>query len=44
MKTKYNLTKGHMTLLFDVLYTYHEFDMLYSFEELAVFFNATKYF
>lgn len=44
LQAKYDLKEGHLTLLFDVLYTYHEFDVLYSFEELEVFFNATKLF
>jgi hypothetical protein len=44
LKTKYNLKEGHLNLLFDVLYLYHEYDLLYSFEELEVFFNATQYF
>ncbi|UTV31682.1 hypothetical protein [Bacillus altitudinis] len=44
LKTQYNLKEEHMILLFDVLYTYHKFDTLYSFEELEVFFNGTKYF
>lgn len=44
LKAKYNLKEEHLTLLFDVLYTYHEFDMIYSFNELEVFFNVTKYF
>lgn len=44
LKTQYKLKEEHMTLLFDVLYTYHEFDILYSFEELELFFTATRVF
>lgn len=44
LKAKYNLTESHLTLLFDVLFTYHEFDMLYSFEELETIISATKIF
>jgi len=42
LKNQYKLKEEHMILLFDVLYTYHEFDTLYSFEELEVIFYATK--
>lgn len=42
LKDQYKLKEEHMVLLFDVLYTYHEFDTLYSFEELEVFFCAIK--
>lgn len=42
LKKQYKLKEEHMILLFDVLYTYHEFDTLYSLEELEVIFYATK--
>ncbi len=44
LKIKHNLTEGQLTLLFDVLYLYHEYDLLYGFEDLELLFNATKYF
>lgn len=44
LEIKHNLTEGHLTLLFDVLYLYHEYDLLYSFEELETLINATAIF